>query len=211
MRLFKNTSVVCLGGISPMTKLAVRVLLFGVLGVSTLAAQAPTADFISQVPFLQRVLTGSIAAFTSDTAFVPFVSTVMPVIPGTHLVSVRFSAESNCFEADPTSGWCSVRISIGGVEAEPVHGTDFAFDSTDSGAEGGGAWESHSMDRHLCVTNDTGAIQNVPVLVEWGIAFPDPTPASFRIDDWSLVIQESQNCFIIPVSNSDSTEESQVP
>ena len=204
------------GGLSPMTKLAVRVLLLGVLGVSTLAAQTtPTADYFSQVPFLQRVLTGTNAVATSSTVLVPFVSTTILVPAGfTALLSARFSAESSCIESGAaSSSWCTVRISIGGVEAEPAGGSDFAFDSTDTGTEGFGSWESHSMDRHRCYTNTTGVNQNVPVRVEWGTVNDDGVapPPTFRIDEWSLVIQESQNCFEIPVPQSAPTEESQVP
>ena len=62
---------------------------------------------------------------------------------GSHVLA-RFTAESACFGG---SGWCSARILVDGVEADPVAGTDFAFDSTDSNRETSSSWESHSMER----------------------------------------------------------------
>ena len=180
----------------------------GIAGVVTLEAQA-TADYLSQVPFLQRVLTGRNFSQTNALAFVNFVSTSIPVPAGmTVLLSARFAAESNCSEAAPAAvnNWCSVRILIGGLEAEPVVGNDFAFDSTNGGADVN-AWESHSMDRHRCYRNSTTATQQVPVVVQWGVANADPTPPVFRIDDWSLVIQESQNCTSVPPTAAAGSDE----
>jgi hypothetical protein len=85
-----------------------------------------------------------------------------------------------------------VRILVDGVEAEPAP-ADYAFDSTNNGAEGTGSWEGHAMDRHLCIRNPAGAVRTVPVQVQWRVfAGSDPsTVPQFRLDDWSLTISSA--------------------
>src|SRR5436309_3175070 len=55
------------------------------------------------------------ANLTADTITVP--------ATGTFRVVVRFSAESACSAAS----WCSARVTVDGVEANPKSGSDFAF------------------------------------------------------------------------------------
>jgi hypothetical protein len=108
------------------------------------------------------------------------------------LINVRFSAESQCADGGADFGWCGMRILIGGVEGEPAP-ADFAFDSTNNGAEGTGSWEGHAFDRHRCIRNPTGAVQTIPVQVQWRV-FAGVNPATvpeFRLDDWSLVIESA--------------------
>jgi hypothetical protein len=109
--------------------------------------------------------------------------------PGS-LLNVRFSAESQCALGGTDFGWCGVRILIDGVEAQPAP-ADFAFDSTNNGAEGTGSWEGHAMERHLCLRNPSGTPRTVPVQVQWRVfAGLDPlTVPQFRLDDWSLAIE----------------------
>lgn len=87
-------------------------------------------------------------------------------------VTATFTAESACI--GPVGGWCSVRILIDGVEAEPVSGTDFAFDD----AGGASSWESHSVARVRTVTT-TGFHTVVVQATEIG-------PVQERLDDWTL-------------------------
>ena len=106
------------------------------------------------------------------------------------LISVRFAAESLCSGGGTDFGWCGIRIMIDGIEAEPAPG-DYAFDSTNNGAEGSGSWEGHALERHLCIPNPRGVTRVVPVQVEWAVfnqldAFPN-----YRIDDTSLTIESS--------------------
>jgi hypothetical protein len=93
---------------------------------------------------------------------------------------VRFSAESACFGS--SSGWCSVRILVDGLEAAPAAGADFAFDSNDGGSEGSTSWESHSVDRSA---GPFGAGFHT-VKVQWKTAGCSATCPTFRLDDWSL-------------------------
>jgi len=79
--------------------------------------------------------------------------TVIPINLSTStLVKARFTAESACYGA---SGYCSVRIVARNVdtgeiaEFNPVVGTDFAFDSSDSNTETSRSWESHAINRSL--------------------------------------------------------------
>ena len=115
------------------------------------------------------------------------------VVAGTGtLINVRFSAESQCALGGADAGWCGVRILIDGVEAQPAP-ADFAFDSTNNGADGSASWEGHAMERHLCIRNPTGVTRTVPVQVQWRVfAGSDPTTVpQFRLDDWSLAIESA--------------------
>jgi hypothetical protein len=129
---------------------------------------------------------GATAQLTSSTSFVdlPGSSTAISVPgPGNARILARFSAESACFGG---VGWCSVRILVDGVEMDPVVGTDFAFDSTNGGADTATSWESHSMDRSRIVGpgNHTVVVQRAVV--------EGSTTNTFRLDDWSLTIEQVQ-------------------
>lgn len=106
------------------------------------------------------------------------------------LVSVRFTAESQCAGGGTDAGWCALRIMVDGIEAEPAPG-DYAFDSTNNGADGSASWEGHAMERHYCVRNPTGTTRIVPVQVEWSEFSSDGVFPQFRLDDWSLTIESS--------------------
>jgi len=130
------------------------------------------------------VTVGANAQVSSSTSFVdlPGSSTAISVPgPGNARILARFSAESACFGG---SGWCSVRILVDGVEMAPVVGSDFAFDSTNAGADGAASWESHSMDRSGVVGPG-----NHTVVVQWAMV---GTGISLRLDDWSLTIEQVQ-------------------
>jgi hypothetical protein len=106
------------------------------------------------------------------------------------LINIRFTAESQCAGGGSDFGWCGVRILVNGVEAQPAP-ADFAFDSTNNGADGSGSWEAHAMDRHACIRNPTGGVTAVPVQVQWRVfaGFDPATVPQFRLDDWSLTIE----------------------
>jgi hypothetical protein len=112
----------------------------------------------------------------------------------TALINARFHAESQC-TGGGAFGYCSVRILIGGVPGEPhqpVDGSDFAFDSTDSGDELNGSWEAHAMERHRCMRNpSTTSSLVVPVLVQWRVV---GAGVLFRLDETSLAVERSDNC-----------------
>ena len=121
------------------------------------------------------ILTQNSATTHTGTTFVTLGSSAIFAGAGSTIL-VTFSAESACYNG---SGWCSVRILVDGVEADPVAGTDFAFDSTDGGRETAASWESHSVQRARVVT--TTATHSVVVQVaEVG------TGVTARYDDWTL-------------------------
>jgi len=118
------------------------------------------------------------ATRTGGTSFanVPGAQTTIFVPEGTRaLLLARFAAESRCSGG---TGWCSVRIMIGKVEAEPAAGTSFAFQA----ATPGGEYESHEMER-MRGPLDPGTYA---VKVQWAVS-----DASLEqwLDDWLLVIE----------------------
>jgi hypothetical protein len=102
------------------------------------------------------------------------------------LILARFSGESNC-TGGAVGNWCPVRILIGGNEAAPVSGSDFAFDSVDSSDDvtclpADCGWESHSMDRSRGPVGPGTYV----VRVQWRIFGGGSTS---RLDDWSLTVE----------------------
>ncbi len=141
-----------------------------------------TGGTINQV----LVVTENVAQTTTSTAFagIPGATTTVTVPAGqTALIVARFTAESAC-SGGTGSNWCSVRILIGGVEASPVTGLDFAFDSTDASTETSASWESHSMERVRRVGAGT-----YPVTAQWATTSGSTT---FRLDDWTLTVERAQ-------------------
>jgi hypothetical protein len=126
----------------------------------------------------------------TTTALFPvlFHSVTVTAAPGTagltERILVRFTAESACYGG---TAWCSVRILIAGVEAAPVVGVDFAFDSTDAVDEGSSSWEGHALQRCRIVTiPSTGTY---PVQIDWGVSSAG-TGTTFRLDDWALTVEQ---------------------
>jgi uncharacterized protein YneF (UPF0154 family) len=118
--------------------------------------------------------------FTNTSAFANLTSDFITVpATGTFRVVVRFSAESQCSAAS----WCTARITVDGVEANPKSGSDFAFDSP-----GGETWQSLSMDRTSDLISGTGAARNVSVSVDVAVL----GGGSWRLDDWSVVSELSR-------------------
>ena len=109
------------------------------------------------------------------------------------LVVIQFTAETQCAGGGTDAGWCGMRVLIDGFEASPGP-ADFAIDSTNEGEEGFASWESHSMQRHICFSGDGGGAV-VPVQVQWRVfsSDGDVSAPSFRIDDWSLLIETSES------------------
>ena len=126
------------------------------------------------------VMTQDAASTVSNTAFSNFTADTITVpATGTFRAVVRFSAESACSAAS----WCSARITVDGVEANPKSGGDFAFDSP--GAE---TWQSLSMDRTSDIISGTGAARAVTIAVDVAVV----GGGSWRLDDWSVVTELSR-------------------
>ncbi len=96
----------------------------------------------------------------------------------TALILARFSAESVCYGGQQ-GHWCSVRILVGGVPAEPADGLDFAFDSVEADQF---LYESHSMDRSRGPLTAGSYLVRVQVAVTL-------SSVVFRLDDWSLTVE----------------------
>ena len=92
----------------------------------------------------------------------------------------RFTSESACYGG---TGYCNVRILIDGVEAAPVAGTDFSFDSTDAGAETSSSWESHAVERIRVVGPGAHVVQ-----VQWAVT---QAATKLRLDDYTLVVERT--------------------
>lgn len=129
-----------------------------------------------------KVVRGTDLQETSSQAFVdlPGASTSITVPPGQRaLILARFTAESSCLSGKAV-GWCSVRILIGGVAAEPSAGLDFKFDSTPRFADDAFAY-AHSMERSRALGAGTHAVK-----VQWATR-----NARFQLDDWHLAVERA--------------------
>jgi hypothetical protein len=115
--------------------------------LTTLRAGGVSVQTVAATNDVATAVTGSLA--WTD---VPGASLAVQV-PANHrgLVTTSFNAESACYGA---AGYCSTRtvlVRADGtlLELDPRGGTDFAFDSTDSGREGAASWEAHSAERNI--------------------------------------------------------------
>jgi hypothetical protein len=100
------------------------------------------------------------------------------------LIMARFSGESACSGGGAVANFCRVRILLNGIEMNPVVNLDFAFDSTNNGAESPFSWESHSIDRSRRV-----APGNYVVQVQVSTT---NVATTFRLDDWALTVERAQ-------------------
>jgi len=149
----------------------IAALAAGLLGVGAGVAAAATTGHSGTSITRVSVLTQNAAALYTGTAWTNVGSVGVYAGPG-QFIDARFTAETACYGA--TSGWCSVRILIDGVEAEPAVGTDFAFD--DAGTATG--WESHSVERVRSVTTSGTHTVTVQATEIGGL--------TNRLDDWTL-------------------------
>jgi hypothetical protein len=156
---------------------------------------------------LVRVQRRSTPAVRSSTSYSTLGTVFVPLPAFSHrFLVIRFSGESACYATTPNETnpqWCRVRVLVNGVETSPletgVH--TFAFDSTDGGttfgaphddvSEGPSSWESHSIDRTICVQNSTDAPANAEVKLQWAVT---STNVEFWLDDWSLIAESWINC-----------------
>jgi hypothetical protein len=143
------------------------------------------------------------STMTTDFGGVPLAEARVPIDPGqTTLISARFTAESRCHETDGAGelNHCEVRILIGGVEGMPQNSAHpphtLAFDSTNTGGETRGSWESHSTESHRCVHNPDAKPMVVLVAVQWKVTNlgGDADRPIFGLDDWSLVAERADGC-----------------
>ncbi len=160
--------------------------------------------FTARNHYFKRAITSTKPQVTRSEKFVPLkgAKTYITVPAGKNvLVNTAFTAESRCSEpGSSASNWCEVSIRVGGKEAYPKASTfpadTYAFDSTDNGTETNASWESHAMDRHMCVNNAKGKKKKkVPVQVFWKVTnFDAGSAPNFWLDDWSFTVQLARGC-----------------
>lgn len=114
--------------------------------------KAADSRFVNTTEIETKAVTGTTVVTTSSTTFVdvPGAVTSLNIPTGRKgLIHANFSAESACYGPDTQN--CSVRILIGGIEANPASGDDFAFDTNRGGDNPGNQFtgEAHSMERYL--------------------------------------------------------------
>jgi len=131
---------------------------------------------------------GDNSVTTSSLTFTPLAGAEATVeIPpgGDGYILATFSAESVCSGA---AGYCKLRLTIDDngdmifQEMLPAEGGDFAFDSTDSGAEWSSSWESHAVQRYATMSRGC----TCTVRVERATS---SVSAVFDTDDWLLSVQ----------------------
>jgi hypothetical protein len=152
------------------------------------ALGAPTRLITAAAP-RTTVVRGPDATTTTSTGWVDLPGAIAPdSVPaspsstGSTLFLATYTAESACSGG---TGYCRVRILVGGQEAEPAVGGDFAFDSSNGGQETSASWESHAMQRSFCIAND-GAPHDATTRVQYSTTDPATT---LRLDDWHLTVQ----------------------
>lgn len=124
--------------------------------------------------------TGSSAGIYSG-AFSPVPGASVTVeLPAEGVIEAEFSAETACSGG---TGWCTAQILVDGSPIDPDVDTDFAFDSTDGGAEGPASWEGHTV-RRISGTLPAGTYD---VTVEVGST--SGGPPDLRVDDWALTAE----------------------
>ena len=123
-----------------------------------------------------KVASSKSASSTASTSYVaiPGAQVTMNVPAGKEKYFLAtFTTESRC---TGTSGWCTVRILIDGVEMSPAVGTDFAFDTP------GNSYRSLSVTRVVGpVTSGTHTIKAEYALVGVNLT-------NFWVDDWTFTV-----------------------
>ncbi len=128
-----------------------------------------------------KVVTGAVAQTTTSTVGIDLsgASTAIDIPTGqTGQILATFSGESACYVG---LGFCSVRLTVDGVELLPAEGVDFAFDTTDGGTESAASWEAHAIQR----VSGTLAAGTHSLKVQWQVVGGTGT-TNFRLDDWAL-------------------------
>ncbi len=166
------------------------VLLVALVAVTTTATLASPIGHEGGSVKKVKVVTESVAN-SVDTggvfaAQLPGATISMGVPDGTQaLFLIRFSAESACYGR--VAGWCSIQILVGGQEAAPGGGENYAFDSVNP--EGSHDYEAHAAER---VAGPLGP-GTYTVKVQRTIHLTDDPPflgqSVFRLDDWTLAVE----------------------
>jgi hypothetical protein len=162
-----------------------------VVGGGSAAAPA-VSDPVAGGVFVVAVAQGpanSTVGSTATPTMLPGMSVQVTVPAGqTALLVARFSAESACYGDDAGQpDWCIATITVNGNPMFPNTGTDFAFDSTDSGNATSASWESHAMERWMKVGPGTYTVRVLGSVRQFGSTTP-----TFWTGERELTVEASQ-------------------
>ncbi len=116
----------------------------------------------------------------------PGASTTVTVPPAQQwIVLARFGASSGCAGGYVPS-WCTVRILVGGVEADPAVGTSFVWESSLPPC-------CEIGERSLSIDRSIGPLApgSYPVQVQVAVTTAGGTP-TFSLDDWVLTVEAAR-------------------
>jgi hypothetical protein len=156
-----------------------------VAGVAIAVPITKSGGAINQV----RVVTERDTFDTQSEAFVDVPGATVNINAPTAgaLLLMRFSGESVCARGSGTGvDYCSVRILVDGVEADPAVGVNFAFHTVIGTTTLNG--ESHSMDRSRRVGSGAHTVQVQARVVDVN----NDSDIVFFLDDWSLTVERSK-------------------
>jgi hypothetical protein len=152
-----------------------------VVGATSRAGTGVTGKTVTLV----KIIRAGTAISGSPTVFADIpgsVTTNVSVPSGTKaILDIRFTAESAC-DGGSGADWCSVRILVDGDEAKPASAENYAFDSTNDGAETGASWEGHALER----STDVLTAGTYTVTAQWYVTDPS---TSFRLDDVNMTVE----------------------
>jgi hypothetical protein len=129
------------------------------LGAQRIVAQTKTGVLSTNAPVFVQLTAANITIPAGQTGF----------------LVTTFSGESLC--TGPAGAWCSLIVTVNGVESHPIVGNNFAFDAVGSGD----LWESHSIQR---ISNRLPAGVHV-VELKWAVV----GNATFSLDDWLMKVE----------------------
>jgi hypothetical protein len=121
----------------PMVAKSLRtIMLVGATALVTVLVQSAVAGVTSKpteirgrhIPLVKVVRAAQGSATTSnDWVDLPGATTQFTIPPGERWIAlIRFSGDGDCIGAP---GWCTLRVLVGGAEAEPATGPDFHWES----------------------------------------------------------------------------------
>lgn len=165
-------------------KLASLLLAVGIVGTSVALAFAEVNTKSGRRVDRIKIRRSDEQSSTRSTNFenVPGGKINITVPRGEAVLLMRFTAESICFSEIATPGQCHARITVNGDEAAPASGTEYIFDSNDSGTETKFSGEGRSMDR------SRGPLGPGTYTVRVQAAVSD-ADLEFLLDDWSLTVE----------------------
>lgn len=156
---------------------------------TALARTGPTSSIAGRTVTAVRVVRDAIDNAYSETTTTtwtdfPGAATTITVPSNQQaLILVRFSGESSCAATSSEgTGYCSVRVLVNGVEAEPSDGDLFAFGVVSEGTFK--EYESHSVDRSLGPL----APGTYTVKLQWKTTVYTGIVA-MTLDDWSFTVE----------------------